>query len=340
MASQGITDLMTALQGFNNGLKSLQTSRVLNNANEAVEQIRASDADAQEKKAQIRGIADQLTMKLVGLGGSVEEASKLGDLFKGPKAPTLQSADQAILYGMQTGDETALKGGLSIKQLELEARIASEERADKRWADRFEANQAEINKRADKNLEYKSDQSTKAFKSNATKAITGSKDFKNYQEVQSKLSQIEEFAKNPSAFGDIASVFGFMKSIDPESVVRESEFATAQEAGSLFTRAKNLVQKQVSGERLSDDQRQDLVRISKHMESVFRKNYEVFVDPWRRQAVDRDVLIEDIDPLFNLSGRASPKTTNPDLQESPQPKTSGVPSTSGTSPKNWATRRN
>lgn len=157
MASQGITDLMTALQGFNNGLKSLQTSRVLNNANEAVEQIRASDADAQQKKAQIRGIADQLTMKLVGLGGSVEEATRLGDLFNGPKQPTFQSAEQMRIWGVINNDPLAVKAAKDIAQDEYDMKALAAAEADKKIIDRMKLSEGwkdENNKiKADAQLE-------------------------------------------------------------------------------------------------------------------------------------------------------------------------------------------
>lgn len=147
MASQGITDLMTALQGFNNGLKSLQTSRVLNNANEAVEQIRASDADAQQKKAQIRGIADQLTMKLVGLGGSAEEAAKIAATFSPQDQwalKNIQNPFQLRLYGEATGDEKAITLSDRIIQEEQQRDLDKEMARDKRQEKALDASIARM----------------------------------------------------------------------------------------------------------------------------------------------------------------------------------------------------
>ena len=50
-----------------------------------------------------------------------------------------------------------------------------------------------------------------------------------------------------------------MKMLDPESVVRESEFATAAQAGSYGTRIQALVNRAVSGEMLAESQRADFV---------------------------------------------------------------------------------
>lgn len=131
------------------------------------------------------------------------------------------------------------------------------------------------------------------------KTVTASQDFKHLQEIRQRAQTIAEFSKNPSAFGDIANVFGFMKSIDPASVVRESEFATASEAGGLLTRAKNILSKAEKGERLTDAQRQDLVRISSHMQSVFDKNYKDYMKPVYKQAEKRGVPVDLIDPFFD-----------------------------------------
>ena len=122
--ANGIDDLFKAINMFNDGLKSLQMGRVLNNANQAVESIRQSDLDAKQKRAELSNIANQLTFKLVGLGGSVGAAKELADTVQGPeqKQPFSQNADQAILYGMQTGDENATKAGLKLREIEINER--------------------------------------------------------------------------------------------------------------------------------------------------------------------------------------------------------------------------
>ena len=37
----------------------------------------------------------------------------------------------------------------------------------------------------------------------------------------------------PDAAGDMALIFSYMKMLDPNSTVREGEYATAQDAGSI-----------------------------------------------------------------------------------------------------------
>jgi hypothetical protein len=77
---------------------------------------------------------------------------------------------------------------------------------------------------------------------------------KGYQEVKSAYQRI--LSSEDSAVGDLSLIFGYMKMLDPGSVVREGEFATASAAAGVPTRILNLYNKVLSGERLSPGQRQ------------------------------------------------------------------------------------
>ena len=63
---------------------------------------------------------------------------------------------------------------------------------------------------------------------------------------------------NPGGIGDIATVFAFMKMLDPTSVVRESEVALATSAGGLFDRMMTQLKKVEDGTLLIDDVRADV----------------------------------------------------------------------------------
>ena len=73
-----------------------------------------------------------------------------------------------------------------------------------------------------------------------------------------------------TAVSDHALIFAYMKTQDPTSVVRESEFAIAQSLGSFPQRIQASAQKVINGERLTPPQRQDLIDTSKeiHMANV------------------------------------------------------------------------
>lgn len=82
---------------------------------------------------------------------------------------------------------------------------------------------------------------------------------KPYFEVRDAYSRVEQAASQPSAAGDLALIFNYMKMLDPGSVVREGEFATAQNAAGVPDRVRNLWNRLLSGERLNEAQRGDFV---------------------------------------------------------------------------------
>ncbi len=82
---------------------------------------------------------------------------------------------------------------------------------------------------------------------------------KPYFEVRDAYTRIQQSAANPSPAGDLALIFNYMKMLDPGSVVREGEFATAQNAAGIPERVRNMWNRALSGERLGDDQRKDFV---------------------------------------------------------------------------------
>lgn len=77
--------------------------------------------------------------------------------------------------------------------------------------------------------------------------------------IRDAFAKVTSAAADPSAAGDIGIIFNFMKILDPQSVVREGEFATAANAGSVGQRIIARYNSIVSGERLSDDQRADFI---------------------------------------------------------------------------------
>lgn len=66
--------------------------------------------------------------------------------------------------------------------------------------------------------------------------------------------------KNNTAAADITGIFAFMKMIDPESTVREGEFATAASAAGIPERLRTQYNKILKGDRLGPDQRKDFMR--------------------------------------------------------------------------------
>ncbi len=82
---------------------------------------------------------------------------------------------------------------------------------------------------------------------------------KPFVQVRDAMGRIEAAAKNPSAAGDLALIFNYMKVLDPGSTVREGEFATAQNSAGMPERIRAKYNQVVNGKRLEETQRADFV---------------------------------------------------------------------------------
>lgn len=82
---------------------------------------------------------------------------------------------------------------------------------------------------------------------------------KDFAETATAYQRIIDSSKEPSAAGDLALIFNYMKMLDPGSTVREGEFANAAASGSYGDRFQAAAQKIVTGQRLDDSMRQDFV---------------------------------------------------------------------------------
>jgi hypothetical protein len=112
--------------------------------------------------------------------------------------------------------------------------------------------------RAPKNLiEYPED--TIKFESGLRKEFDDTIEAKAFPKVQAAYDQISFAAKNPSAANDLALATKFMKLLDPESVVRESELAMAMQASGAWDRMVNYHNRLLKGEKLTPTQRQDFL---------------------------------------------------------------------------------
>lgn len=80
---------------------------------------------------------------------------------------------------------------------------------------------------------------------------------------------------SPGGLGDVAAIFGFMKMLDPNSVVRESEYATAANAGGIYNRMMNML-KEVKGDVLPDTVRAQMRELAADLVGVYGKAYSEF----------------------------------------------------------------
>jgi hypothetical protein len=97
---------------------------------------------------------------------------------------------------------------------------------------------------------------------------------KGYTEVSDAYRRVKA-AGNDGA-GDIALIYGYMKMLDPGSVVREGEFATASNSAGIPATIQNLYNKALSGQRLTDGQRKTFLgQAGKLAEAAGKRESEV-----------------------------------------------------------------
>lgn len=79
-------------------------------------------------------------------------------------------------------------------------------------------------------------------------------------ELDRSLQTLEVLTQNPSAAGDVAFGYAFMKLLDPETAVREGELSLLGSAKGLRTTLEQVVSRAKTGESLTPEQRQDYLR--------------------------------------------------------------------------------
>lgn len=103
---------------------------------------------------------------------------------------------------------------------------------------------------------------------------------KDFRIIRDAYTRIGASAKDPSAAGDLALIFSYMKILDPGSTVREGEFANAQNAGGIPTRIISMYNNALSGQRLAPEQRSDFVnraqRLYQGAEDQYKKTKETY----------------------------------------------------------------
>jgi hypothetical protein len=105
-------------------------------------------------------------------------------------------------------------------------------------------------------------------------------DTKNYVSVRDAYTKIQRAAQSGTAAGDISLIYGYMRMQDPTSTVREGEFATAQNAGSIPDRIRVLYNKAINGERLAPNIRADFLNQASNIYQQAEADYDQLVETY------------------------------------------------------------
>lgn len=127
------------------------------------------------------------------------------------------------------------------------------------------------------------------------------RDSKTYVTVRNAYQQVAGAAQNPDAAGDLSLIFGYMKMLDPNSVVRETEFANAQNAAGVPDQVRNLYNRAMSGERLNPNQRKQFVgqanRIMKSAHDNQQRVRKTYGTRAEKFGIDPTMVLDDDEPM-------------------------------------------
>jgi hypothetical protein len=143
---------------------------------------------------------------------------------------------------------------------------------------------------------------------NFFKNYNDDKQVETFNESTTQLKKMLAALEQDTGAGDVAAIFAFMKTLDPNSVVRESEFEVAEGTGGStllsFEKAFQKWQKLKTGERLTDRERENFKKaaISFHNASEgaidnIRSGYETIAEN-RGLNIENIFVDNDLRPLF------------------------------------------
>lgn len=149
----------------------------------------------------------------------------------------------------------------------------------------------------------KSEDTLKAYHNKRTDA---------YDKSLRQMSVITSSALDDTGQGDIALVRGFLLMLEPNSVVRESEFATAAESQGMIDKLLMIDDKIKTGEILSKTARRNFVALAnkflKHGKQKAEQEFWHSYDVAKRRELDIKNIFRDKDlTLFTKKGRPDPK---------------------------------
>ena len=131
---------------------------------------------------------------------------------------------------------------------------------------------------------------------------------KEFNTVNSAYNRISASVEEVSAAWDLSLIFNYMKVLDPNSVVRESEFATAENAPWVNEKTRNFFNKLLTGKRFGEEItlediawgeaagiRNDFVNTAKRLYEWNKQQYEAIKTQYENIAdnywLDKDMII-------------------------------------------------
>tara|TARA_R110002073_G_scaffold194307_1_gene353391 strand:- start:2304 stop:3455 length:1152 start_codon:yes stop_codon:yes gene_type:complete len=89
-----------------------------------------------------------------------------------------------------------------------------------------------------------------------------------YDEIEIKHQKLVSSLKRQTGVGDMSAIFVYMKMLDPGSVVRESEFAQAQQTSGAVESLIVKMNQIAAGDKLSPDQRSEFLALAEEFRNL------------------------------------------------------------------------
>lgn len=106
----------------------------------------------------------------------------------------------------------------------------------------------------------------------------------NFTTIRDQYMNLADASKKGTAPSDMKMIFSYMKILDPNSIVRESEYATAQNAAGVPQRIIVAYNKALDGQSLSPQQRQEFLDEARDIWGRKTKTFKATVDTYRQLA--------------------------------------------------------
>jgi len=286
----------------------------LKNSRREATQKEAFSSLAELAKGQ--GSSEDIAIQMIGSGDPSLAAMGLQALQQARSQAESRGAAQAGRQQAQSNADRAF--GLQERRFDADTAGKAKDRQLKREEFDFSRKLKETElglKRldsafAEQNGQYKSAKEKSDVEQGLRKEFTAIS--KDYRAARDAFARVGASASDPSAAGDMALIFNYMKVLDPGSVVRESEFALAAAAGSFGERIKAGVNRIRNGGRLSKEMRSDFVSRAKKLFDSQGNQYSKLVNQYEGIGNRLQLDTRNVVPDFGLaeSGGNEPTTVN------------------------------
>jgi hypothetical protein len=134
-------------------------------------------------------------------------------------------------------------------------------------------------------------------------------DVKAFQTVATQYDIVSRLGSaKPTAANDMSMIFAYMKILDPTSVVREGEFANAQNTAGIPGRVVNAYNRALNGQRLNEQQRREFIESAGRVYEANKGRYDQLVGQYRGYASELGLPETTIQPRLGV-GVAKPSPT-------------------------------